>query len=30
MDALPARRRIGTRRLTGKVASHWRSGWTTC
>jgi hypothetical protein len=26
MDALPARRRIGTQRLAGKVASRWRSG----
>ena len=26
MDALPARRRISTVRLAGKVASRWRSG----
>jgi hypothetical protein len=26
LDALPARCRIGTRRLAGKVASRWRSG----
>lgn len=26
MDALPARRRIDSERLAGKVASRWRSG----
>jgi hypothetical protein len=26
LDALPARRRIDSKRLAGKVASRWRSG----